>query len=176
MIGVRLAVPVGCCRSGKYEVLRASNSRALGRLGLSTCTAPKPIVREIFELLGTFATQTSQLALTRTSNRDLINFVNAEIAEQAQVASALGASARVGASFRTIRPHVMCRDRSAGGEAQQRLSLIANRSENLMMIAALRDKHRLLAQSSRHDHRPPFASCFRSHVVDLLQLRSFILA
>jgi len=36
--------------------------------------------------------QTSQLALTRTGNPDIVNFANAEIAEQAQVASALGAA------------------------------------------------------------------------------------
>ncbi|MCP3395509.1 DUF4142 domain-containing protein [Bradyrhizobium sp. CCGB12] len=41
---------------------------------------------------GAFAMQTSQLALTRTRNPDVINFANAEIAEQVQVASALGAA------------------------------------------------------------------------------------
>ena len=41
---------------------------------------------------GAFAMQTSQLALTRTRNPDVINFANAEIAEQMQVASALGAA------------------------------------------------------------------------------------
>nr|WP_256466907.1 DUF4142 domain-containing protein [Bradyrhizobium sp. 1] len=41
---------------------------------------------------GAFAMQTSQLALTRTGNADIVNFANAEIAEQVQVASALGAA------------------------------------------------------------------------------------
>lgn len=41
---------------------------------------------------GAFAMQTSQLALTRTGNPDVINFANAEIAEQIQVANALGAA------------------------------------------------------------------------------------
>ena len=36
--------------------------------------------------------QTSHLALTRTGNPDIVNFANAEIAEQVQVASALGAA------------------------------------------------------------------------------------
>jgi putative membrane protein len=41
---------------------------------------------------GAFAMTTSQLALTRTGNPDIINFANAEIAEQMQVAAALGAA------------------------------------------------------------------------------------
>jgi putative membrane protein len=41
---------------------------------------------------GSFAMQTSQLALTRTRNPALINFANAEISEQTQVAVALGAA------------------------------------------------------------------------------------
>jgi len=41
---------------------------------------------------GSFAMQTSQLALTRTSNPDVVNFANAEIAEQVQVATTLGAA------------------------------------------------------------------------------------
>ncbi|CUT14200.1 hypothetical protein BF49_5280 [Bradyrhizobium sp.] len=41
---------------------------------------------------GSFAMQTSHLALTRTGNPDIVNFANAEIAEQVQVASALGAA------------------------------------------------------------------------------------
>ena len=41
---------------------------------------------------GSFAMMSSQLALTRTGNPDVINFANAEIAEQVQVATALGAA------------------------------------------------------------------------------------
>jgi putative membrane protein len=41
---------------------------------------------------GSFAMMSSQLALTRTRNLDVINFANAEIAEQVQVATALGAA------------------------------------------------------------------------------------
>jgi putative membrane protein len=41
---------------------------------------------------GSFALQTSRLALARTSNRDVVNFAHAEIAEQVQVANALGAA------------------------------------------------------------------------------------
>ena len=40
---------------------------------------------------GEYAMRTSRLALTRTANPDVINFANAEIAEQVQVATALGA-------------------------------------------------------------------------------------
>jgi putative membrane protein len=38
---------------------------------------------------GSLAMMSSQLALTRTRNPDVINFANAEIAEQVQVATAL---------------------------------------------------------------------------------------
>lgn len=41
---------------------------------------------------GSFAMMTSQLALTKTGNRDVIDFAKAEIAEQVQVAEALSAS------------------------------------------------------------------------------------
>jgi putative membrane protein len=40
---------------------------------------------------GEFAMQTSRLALSKTGNPDIINFANAEIAEQVQVANALAA-------------------------------------------------------------------------------------
>jgi len=78
-------------------MLRRSFLLALGGLGLSTYSAQsKPIPRPDFRTAdlmgGSFAMQTSQLALTRTGNPDVINFANAEIAEQAQVAGALGAA------------------------------------------------------------------------------------
>jgi len=78
-------------------MLRRSFLLALGGLGLSTYTAQsKPSPQRDFptaDLMGgAFAMQTRQLALTRTGNPDLINFTNAEIAEQVQVASALGAA------------------------------------------------------------------------------------
>jgi putative membrane protein len=41
---------------------------------------------------GSFAMMSSQLALTRTGKPDVINFANTEIAEQVQVATALGAA------------------------------------------------------------------------------------
>lgn len=40
---------------------------------------------------GSFALTTSRVALTRSANPDIIDFANAEIAEQVQVAEALGA-------------------------------------------------------------------------------------
>src|SRR3954453_4717886 len=78
-------------------MLRRSFLLALGGLGLSTYTAQsKPIPQRDFRTAdlmgGAFAMQTSQLALTRTGNPDIVNFANAEITEQVQVASALGAA------------------------------------------------------------------------------------
>lgn len=78
-------------------MLRRSFLLALGGLGLSTYTAQsKPIPQRHFRTAdlrgGACAVQTSQLALSRTGNPDLINFANAEIAEQVQVATALGAA------------------------------------------------------------------------------------
>jgi putative membrane protein len=40
---------------------------------------------------GEFAMRSSRLALSKTSNPDIVNFANSEIAEQVQVATALGA-------------------------------------------------------------------------------------
>jgi putative membrane protein len=79
------------------NMLRRSFLLALGGLGLSTCavqarTAPQRDFRTADLMGGAFAMQTSQLALTRTGNPDVINFANAEIAEQVQVATALGAA------------------------------------------------------------------------------------
>ncbi|WP_210347629.1 DUF4142 domain-containing protein [Bradyrhizobium diazoefficiens] len=70
---------------------------ALGGVGLSTYTAqarrlPQRDFRTADLMGGSFAMQTSQLALTRTGNPDIINFANAEIAEQVRVASALNAA------------------------------------------------------------------------------------
>jgi putative membrane protein len=78
-------------------MLRRSFLFALGGLGLSTYAAnakaiPQRDFRTADLMGGAFAMQTSQLALTRTRNPDVINFANAEIAEQVQVASALGAA------------------------------------------------------------------------------------
>src|SRR3954464_4830174 len=78
-------------------MLRRSFLLALGGLGLSTYTAQsKPSPQRDFRTAdlmgGAFAMRTSQLALTRTGNPDVINFANAEIAEQVQVATALGAA------------------------------------------------------------------------------------
>src|SRR3954462_9571213 len=41
---------------------------------------------------GEFAMRSSRLALSKTRNPDIMNFANAEIAEQVQVATALGAA------------------------------------------------------------------------------------
>src|SRR3954447_23769814 len=78
-------------------MLRRSFLLTLGGLGLSTYAAQsKPVPQRDFRTAdlmgGAFAMQTSQLALTRTGNPDIVNFANAEIAEQVQVASALGAA------------------------------------------------------------------------------------
>ena len=78
-------------------MLRRSFLLALGGLGLSTYAAQsKPVPRRDFRTAdlmgGALAMQTSQLALTRTGNPDIVNFANAEITEQVQVASALGAA------------------------------------------------------------------------------------
>src|SRR5215213_3475287 len=76
---------------------RRSFLLALGGLGFSACAAhskaiPAMDFRTADLMGGSFAMQTSQLALTRTGNPDVINFANAEIAEQIQVAAALGAA------------------------------------------------------------------------------------
>src|SRR4051794_9890661 len=78
-------------------MLRRSFLLALGGLGLSTYAAQsKPVPRRDFRTAdlmgGALAMQTSQLALTRTGNPDIVNFANAEITEQVQVASVLGAA------------------------------------------------------------------------------------
>jgi putative membrane protein len=78
-------------------MLRRSFLLALGSLGLSTYTVqaktiPQKDFRTADLMGGSFAMQTSQLALTRTRNPALINFANAEISEQTQVAVALGAA------------------------------------------------------------------------------------
>jgi putative membrane protein len=52
---------------------------------------PQPDFRTADLIGGSFAMRTSQLALQRTSNPDVINFAHAEIAEQAEVAQQLGA-------------------------------------------------------------------------------------
>jgi putative membrane protein len=75
---------------------RRSFLLATGGLALSAATAQaRPRMMADFRTAdlagGAFAMQTSQLALTRTGNPDVINFANAEIAEQVQVATALGA-------------------------------------------------------------------------------------
>lgn len=81
----------------EMNMLRRSFLLALGGLGLSTYTAharalPKMDFRTADLMGGSFAMQTSQLALARTGNPDVVNFANAEIAEQVQVATALGAT------------------------------------------------------------------------------------
>jgi putative membrane protein len=78
-------------------MLRRSFLLALGGLGLSAYAAqsktlPQKDFRTADLVGGSFAMQTSQLALTRTRNPALINFANAEISEQTQVAMALGAA------------------------------------------------------------------------------------
>ncbi|MBP0115300.1 DUF4142 domain-containing protein [Bradyrhizobium vignae] len=78
-------------------MLRRSFLLALGGLGLSTLavqarTNSQRDFRTADLMGGAFAMRTSQLALTRTGNPDVVNFANAEIAEQVQVASALGAA------------------------------------------------------------------------------------
>src|SRR5829696_248750 len=69
---------------------------ALGALCLShESVLARPVQRDFrgADLMGgSFAMMSSQLALTRTGNPDVINFANAEIAEQVQVATALGAA------------------------------------------------------------------------------------
>jgi putative membrane protein len=78
-------------------MLRRSFLLALGAMSVSTYAAQARSIRRgdfrTADLMGgSFAMQTSQLALTRTGNPDVINFANAEIAEQVQVANALGAA------------------------------------------------------------------------------------
>jgi putative membrane protein len=68
----------------------------LGLLGLTATGAvargrPAADFRMADLVGGEFAMRSSRLALAKTSNPDVINFANAEIAEQVQVASALGA-------------------------------------------------------------------------------------
>jgi putative membrane protein len=78
------------------EMERRSFLLALGALCLSHKGAmARPAQRDFrsADLMGgSFAMMSSQLALTRTGNPDVINFANAEIAEQVQVATALGAA------------------------------------------------------------------------------------
>lgn len=45
---------------------------------------------------GEFATRTSQIALAKTTNPDIVQFANAEIAEQFNVATALGSAPGMG--------------------------------------------------------------------------------
>jgi putative membrane protein len=78
-------------------MLRRSFLLALCGLGASATAARSRIIpqrdfRTADLMGGSFAMTTSQLALTRTTNPDVFNFANAEIAEQVQVASALGAA------------------------------------------------------------------------------------
>jgi putative membrane protein len=78
-------------------MLRRSFLLSLGALGLSTFgaharTHPQADFRTADLMGGSFAMRTSQLALGRTGNPDVINFANAEIAEQVQVALGLGAA------------------------------------------------------------------------------------
>ncbi|MGY3448579.1 DUF4142 domain-containing protein [Bradyrhizobium sp. USDA 4353] len=82
---------------GRFVLQRRSFLLALGALGLSAgATQARPRMVADFRTAdlagGAFAMTTSQLALTRTGNPDVINFANAEIAEQVQVATALGAA------------------------------------------------------------------------------------
>jgi putative membrane protein len=78
-------------------MLRRSFVLALGALGLAGLVHVTADAREALRtdfrtadrMDGAFAMQSSQLALTRTSNPDIINFANVEIAEQLQVATML---------------------------------------------------------------------------------------
>jgi putative membrane protein len=82
---------------GDIAMLRRSFLLALGCLGVSTYAAeskaiPQRDFRTADLMGGSFAMLTSQLALTRSGSPDVTNFANAEIAEQMQVAAALGAA------------------------------------------------------------------------------------
>src|SRR3954469_3766025 len=89
---------VNHCWRGNLETAmeRRSFLFALGALCLShESVLARPVPRDFrsAQLMGgSFAMMFSQLALTRTGNPDVINFANAEIAEQVQVATALGAA------------------------------------------------------------------------------------
>jgi putative membrane protein len=58
--------------------------------------APMPDFRTADLGGGEFAMRTSQIALSRTSNADVVQFANAEIAEQLNVATALGSAPGMG--------------------------------------------------------------------------------
>jgi len=58
--------------------------------------APMPDFRTADLGGGEFATRTSQIALAKTTNPDIVQFANAEIAEQFNVATALGSSPGMG--------------------------------------------------------------------------------
>jgi putative membrane protein len=78
-------------------MLRRSFLMSLAALGLSSATVlARTVASRDFRtadlMTGGFALTSSQVALNQTGNPDLINFANAEIAEQVQVAAALGAA------------------------------------------------------------------------------------
>jgi putative membrane protein len=78
-------------------MLRRSFLLGLGAVGFAASSVQaRPAMRADFRTAdlmgGAFAMKTSQLALGRTGNPDVINFANAEIAEQVQVATSLGAA------------------------------------------------------------------------------------
>ena len=78
-------------------MLRRSFLMSLAALGLSSAgvqarTVASRDFRTADLMTGGFALMSSQIALNQTANPDLINFANAEIAEQVQVAAALGAA------------------------------------------------------------------------------------
>jgi putative membrane protein len=78
-------------------MLRRSFLMSLAALGLSSATVlARTVASRDFRtadlMTGGFASTSSQVALNQTGNPDLINYANAEIAEQVQVAAALGAA------------------------------------------------------------------------------------
>jgi putative membrane protein len=81
----------------RLEKQRRSFLLALGGLvlapgGASARSAPMVDFRTADLVGGEFAMRTSRLALGRSGNPDVINFANAEIAEQVQIATSLGAA------------------------------------------------------------------------------------
>src|SRR5205807_5008337 len=102
LLGVRRNVRVRFASKGQHDadmettMERRSFLLALAGIGVVGTRAearisPVADFRTRDLMGGEFAMETSRLALSKTGNPDIINFANAEIAEQVQVANALAA-------------------------------------------------------------------------------------
>src|SRR4051794_34376851 len=76
----------------RRDFLLALAGLALSGTSALAARSPRADFRTADLMGGEFAMRTSRLALTRTGNPDIVNFANAEIAEQLQVAALLGAA------------------------------------------------------------------------------------